>query len=465
MDINKIYKGNFWIAGEESNAKNGLLKFWNNTAYVDLFDSFDEHVFSTLSKPSGFRKEICCIYGQLENGRFCALHKCNLKLTGNPFGLISTIINFEYLFYSSNQNLLKKPKYTSITFGFDSLFHWAGINLIEPDLTEQDNISIKQNSVPENYRNIFEDENYRLELFFPSSIPITTLKKELIIKQDAKLHLTLKREQDVLEGFKIVEKIHDAFIIFQGNKVEKENIYHLTTEQGEKHYYCYLNKKRFRNTQAYDINEQNSILNREDLKDINLNRLFETWFELYKTYSYPIEILTNCLSDAAMNRQHKFMSLMYGLEYIHGKDLSNEKAKSFFSEQNAKLIQELEDLIPENSQVNRQNLFGKIQSRLEKNHKLSDKFKAFFNQLNIPILELFSENSDDFIANIVNTRNNFAHVNKKRPRIDIKDLRSYNIKLEAVLLIIFYLKLNIPLDEIQHQIKENIDIKCIIPKP
>lgn len=70
-----------------------------------------------------------------------------------------------------------------------------------------------------------------------------------------------------------------------------------------------------------------------------------------------------------------------------------------------------------------------------------------------------------FIDKIVNTRNNFAHVNKKRPRIDIKDLLSYNIKLEAALLIIFYLKLGIPLNKMQSQIMENIGVKCKMIKP
>ena len=58
-----------------------------------------------------------------------------------------------------------------------------------------------------------------------------------------------------------------------------------------------------------------------------------------------------------------------------------------------------------------------------------------------------------FVEKIVNTRNHFAHVNNKEPRIETEELYLYNIKLEAILVFVFYLKLGLPLDKIKLKIR------------
>ena len=50
MNTSREYKGIFWIPGEQDNWKNGILKFLDGIAYVDLFGSFDKDPFNNRSK-------------------------------------------------------------------------------------------------------------------------------------------------------------------------------------------------------------------------------------------------------------------------------------------------------------------------------------------------------------------------------------------------------------------------------
>lgn len=462
MNTDKTYKGIFWIPSEPENHKNGLLKFLNEIAYVDLFDSFDKDPFNIRSTR---RKEFCCIYGRLENGRFCILHKCELSLIGGLGSLTGTLVNFEYIFYSSNQDLVqKKFEFSKIEIKLNTLFYWSGVNSIETTHNAENNISLNYKR-PENTETIFSNDLYELKLNHTTSIPFTTHKKSLLVEQDTSLILNLKSDHDILKDFEFIEKIHDLFILFHADKVEINSTFQLTTTENEEYFFCYSNHKRFRNAKSFQDNEARNLFTLKDLQEIenvNVNNIFSSWFVMYQTLSYPIELISKSLSDITMNRQHKFMNLMYGLEYIHSKDLDNELAKNFYQSKDNELIQELENLIPNDNQINRQNFLGKLRSRLEKNRKLSDKFKAFLAQLNIPISELFNETSDDFVDKIVNTRNHFAHVNEKEPRIGIDELYLYNIKLEAILLFIFYLKLGLPSDKIKLKIKMHVRFQKVI---
>ena len=63
---------------------------------------------------------------------------------------------------------------------------------------------------------------------------------------------------------------------------------------------------------------------------------------MYETLNYPIDLISKCLSDINMNKQHKFMNLMYGLEYILSKNINNEIAKTYYSKKDSEIIDEIE---------------------------------------------------------------------------------------------------------------------------
>jgi hypothetical protein len=451
MDNTKTYKGIFWIPSEPDNYKNGLLKFLDKTAYVDLFDSFDKDPFNIKTKR---RKEICCIYGVLDGGRCCILHKCNLSITGALSGLTSTLINFTYLFYSSNRDLIQKEThFDKIEFQINTLFHWGGENSIESNRDSENNLSLDYKS-PEINEDIYEQEDYILRLNHTTSIPLTTHKKSLSIDQDTSLILELKKEKhDVLEGLNFIDKIHDFFVILHCDKVELKNIFNLSTPEDE-FFYCYTNKIRFRNSKSYQSHEFGNLFTLDELKEVSkIDLIFKSWMSLYDEHRYTIELLTQSLSDIKMNAQHKFMNLIYGFEHLITKDLNIEIAKEFYTRKDKEILSEIESLIPEEIRVNNHNFFGKLKSRLESHRKLSDKFNAFFEQLEIPIKELFNEESEAFIDKVINTRNHFAHVNNKTPRIDLDELYLYNLKLEAILVFTIFKKLDIPTEKIRIKLK------------
>lgn len=451
MNTNKTYKGVFWIPGEPENHKNGLLKFLNETAYVDLFDSFDN---DPLNIKSTRRTEICCIYGFLDNGRCCILHKCQLSISGGFGGLIGTLVNFEYVFYSSNRDLIeKKTEFSKIEFKLNTLFHWGGSNSIESFHNEDDSYGLNYKK-PSSTDFIFSNEKYELKLNHTTSMPLTTNKKSLLIEQDTSLILKLKSNENILNDFDFIEKIHDLFILFHADKVEINNTYQLTTSENEEYFFCYSNSKRFRKSKAYQSHEFGNLFTYNELSELtNINDLFNLWFSMYDTLNYPIELITSCLSDISMNGQHKFMNLIYALEYITVKDLDNELAKVYYANADQKILDEIEKIVNGDKSINQNNFLNSLRTRLSKNRKLSDKFGSFLEQLNLPIQELFKEEHQIFVDKIVNTRNHFAHVNNKEPRIETEDLYLYNIKIEAILVFIFYLKLGLPLDKIKLKIR------------
>ena len=128
-------------------------------------------------------------------------------------------------------------------------------------------------------------------------------------------------------------------------------------------------------------------------------------------------------------------------------------AKVYYANADQKILDEIKKIVNGSKSINQNNFLNSLRTRLSKNRKLSDKFGSFLEQLNLPIQELFKEEHQIFIEKIVNTRNHFAHVNNKEPRIETEDLYLYNIKIEAILVFIFYLKLGLPLDKIKLKIR------------
>lgn len=452
MNTIKIYKGVFWIPNESNNPKNGILKFLKERAFVDLFDSFDKDPFNieTSILP---RTKICYIYGILENGKCCVLYKCKLS-PKNPSGLVGTIINFNYIFYSLNRDLIEKQLvFEKIEFKFNTLFHWGGLNSIVS--FNNGNNSYGLNYIEDNDDDfIFSNDKYELKLGHATSFPITTNQKKLLIEQDSSLILKLKSNEDVFESFKFIENIHDLFILFHADNVKINNEYQFSISENDEYIYCFSNNTRHSKSKFFQSPEFSNLFTFIELKELtNVNELFAKWLTLYETFHYPIELITSSLSGVSMNSQHKFMNLIYALEYLVVKDLDNENAKVYYANVDEVILKEIEEIIQNSNLINKNNFLNKLKKRLSKNRKLTDKIECFFIQLNLPIQELFKEELQIFVEKIVNTRNHFAHVNNKNPRIENQELVFYNIKLEAIIIFIFYLKLGLPLDKIKSKLK------------
>src|SRR5699024_5237481 len=145
-------------------AKTDYLNFTMEQLMLTFLTLLISKFFLLSKKKSDFRKEICCIYGFLESGRYCILHKCNLQLSGNLFGLMGTLIHFKYLFYSSNENLIKKEvEFSKIEIRLNMLFKWSGINSIEAERIDKDNITLNHKR-PSEAEKMFSNDDYKINL-------------------------------------------------------------------------------------------------------------------------------------------------------------------------------------------------------------------------------------------------------------------------------------------------------------
>lgn len=445
MDINKTYKGVFWIPSEPENHKNGLLKFLNETAFVDLFDSFDKDPLNIKTKR---RDKICCIHGILENQKCCILNNCELRIS-NAFGIIETLINFDYLYYSSNRDLISKNlDFEKIEFKLDSLFHWVGHTSIESVIQPDGNYGL-------NYKKtdlvdiLFSNESYSLKINHITSLPLITNKKKITVEQDTTLILKSNSNHSITEFYAFLDKIHDLFILLNADKVELDSTLQFTTNTNEKYFFCYNNLKRFRNTKRFSKHECGNLFTLSSLrKKIDLNSFFNYWFSMYTDYYYPIELLTKCLSDISMNIQHKFINLVYSLEIIYQKDSNSKLIGEYLNKNDQKLITKIEEL-----GLKDKNTINQIKSRLSKNYRLKEKITALLEPLESTIQNLFKQELTDFVEIIVNTRNYLAHESNKIPRLEIEEFYDYNLKLEAIILTIFFNKLGLQLKDIELKVK------------
>ncbi|HBF89511.1 MAG TPA: hypothetical protein DDX39_12800 [Bacteroidales bacterium] len=448
MNINKQYKGIFWIPGEEKNWKNGLLKFINGIAYVEIFGSFDNDPLSVRPKR---RNEICCIHGRLNNSRFCILNNCQLHIS-DAFFLTSTI-NFEFLYFSSNQDLITKTtNFEKIEFKLDALRNWVNYNAFEINYEDNKPIGIVRRSEKIENNILYSDDNLRLSVNFSSSIPLNHSTKDYILEQETSLILEFNNQIETNEVFQFVDKVQDFLILMLGARASLKKQF-LFSDGVNEYIHCYKNSSRFRNNQEnkeiYDV-----IFSFNDLNDKNnICSFFNTWFSLYNNYEYPIELLIKCLSDISMNYEYKFINLMYALDVIQQKDVTNSiKDERQISAKNEKLIAKIATKFKDDS-----NTINELRTQLKKNDKikLKDKLSKLLEPFSNLIESLFEDKFEDFITIVVNTRNLLTHESSVEPRLKNDEFYYYNLKLEAILLILFLEKLHLPLKDIEIKIKQH----------
>lgn len=460
MDTSKTYKGIFWIPSEPDNHKNGILKFHGDTGYIDLFGSFDE---DPLRNGSTRRTKIDTILGILSNQRCCILDKCELSLS-NVFGLLGTFINFECMYYSSNRDLINKPiKFKSVDIKFNTLFHWSGYNVIETESKDHQHYQLSYKK-PDRLDLLYSDNFFSLKLNHQASLPVSTNRKSLSVEQDTFLTLELLQQNEELDKDKFINKIHDIFILINADKVEYDNIIELTNDKKEKFFYRFSNRRRFRDSKAFSDNEFANLFTFDYLNDkISIQDFFRNWLSLYSKYEYPIELLTKCLSDISMNVQYKFINLMYSLDVIQQQDKVSKK-----------LTEEIELTAKEKSILRKlkdtynvdDNTLNSLIRQLEKKKKpnLKDKITVLLEPYKLVIENLIGFSLEEFIEKVVNTRNFLTHETDTEPKIELDEFFDYNLRLEIVLLLFFFNKIGLELNDISNQVKRHHRFSEVIKK-
>lgn len=451
MNTTKTYKGIFWIPSEPDNHKNGILKFHGDTGYIDLFGSFDE---DPLRNRSTRRNKIDTIIGILSNSQCCILDKCELSLS-NVFGLLGTYINFECMYYSSNQDLIYKPiKFKSIDIKFNTLFHWSGNNVIETESKDHQHYQLSYKKL-DRLELLYSDDFFNLKLNHQASLPVSTNRKSLSVEQDTFLTLELLQQNNELDEDKFIDKIHDIFILINADKVEYDNIIELTNDKEEKFFYRLTNRRRFRDSKAFSDNEFSNLFTFEFIKErISIQDFFTNWFSLYSKYEYPIELLTKCLSNISMNFQHRFINLMYSLDVIQQQDKVSKRLteKIELTIKEKSILKKLKDTYGVDD-----NTVNSLKRQLEKKKKpnLKDKITLLLEPYKLVIENLIGFSLEEFIEKVVNTRNFLTHETETEPKIELVEFFDYNLRLEIVLLLIFFNKVGLELDDISKQVKRH----------
>lgn len=435
LDTSLEYKGKFWVSGNYKNRKNGILKFKEEIAYIDLFDSFDEPPFH-----QNFREKMCCIQGLLDNYQYCVFNDCSLGLSHGAFA--STLINFELMYYSVNENLVtQNVQFEEMGFELDCLEKWVNHSGFE-HFDNENELGVKR--VPENLKlvELFSNEDYKIRIHHTSTIPFINPKSEWILTQKTSLVLEIIKDVKVDELFLFVDKIHELFILLMGNKVSLLSNFEVKGSDG-KMYNGYKNNTKFSKVNRRGLNSYilslDEIMKQGDIKDF-----FYSWMELYKDYEYSIELVVNSLSDDNLNQQNKFINLMYALDVIQQKDLTQEfKEERILSLTDSKIIKKLVEFGVDGNTVN------SVKSKLQKKNtpKLKDKIEKLLAPYSTFIESEFNLNFKDFIVLIVNTRNFLAHENNSSPKLnELSDFYIYNNLLVSLLSMIFFSKLNISND-------------------
>jgi len=452
MNTSREYKGIFWINGEQDNWKNGILKFLDGIAYVDLFGSFDK---DPLNNESERREEICCIHGRLDNQHYCVLTNCEVRIT-NPF-FLTTLINLELLYFASSDKLFdKRLNFERVRFNLDYLAAWRNYKGLETFWDEDNKVKgVRRKSQKYEPVELLSNDDYLLSINNYTSVPVINSSLNYTLEQETYLFLDIKSDINTSDLFIYVDKIQDLFILMVGDRVTLHNpIRFYDSDNNE--YGCFRNISRFRFTKKFSDRWyfHNLLFSFEDLNNIgNIEGVFSNWISLYKSYEYPIELLIKCLSDISMNQESKFINLMYALDVIQKKDLYEMFKETInISDQEKKVLEKLQNDYKHDS-----NTFNFIKTKFEKRKsvKLKDKFERLLTPYSDLFVLLFNEDFDDFLILIVNTRNFLAHENNAEPRITQNQMHLYNSKLEAILILIFFEKLEISLEKIEKQIKKH----------
>ena len=457
MDVSREYKGIFWIPGEEENTKNGILKFLNGIAYIDLFGSFDEN---PLTVPKNRRNKVDQIFAKLDNQNYCIFSNCKLHIS-NPF-FLSSIINFKYVIYSSQKELVTRQiSIKKVRIKLDYLAQWVGFDAYEVFKGKETIEGIRRKE-KEEIPVLYSNPDYRLKANYSTTIPIINPDKDYLLKQDFFLQIEILNDITIKKLFEFIFNVQDLLTLLIGDRVMLNNNFQLI-DSLDKNYFCYHHDLRFTEGGKEKWNIDSMLFSLKELSAISATQtLFETWFSILDNYDYPLQLLMICLSSKSINPENKFINLMYALDVIQQKDPTAKlKETETISKKEADLLEKLE----KEFRVDK-NTISAVKARFlkKKNPKLKDKFCELLTPFSNMIQNIFGGDFNQFIELIVNTRNFLAHESDSIPKLEYYQYNSYSLKLEAVVIMIFLTKLGVEIVDLEQKIKHHFRYKDIVVK-
>ena len=103
------------------------------------------------------------------------------------------------------------------------------------------------------------------------------------------------------------------------------------------------------------------------------------------------------------------------------------------------------------------NTVKSLKRQLEKKKKpnLKNKVILLLEPYKLVIENLIGFSLEEFIEKVVNTRNFLTHETETEPKIELDEFFDYNLRLEIVLLLFFFNKVGLELNDISNQVKRH----------
>jgi len=356
---------------------------------------------------------------------------------------LTTTIDFNQLFYGSTDNLItKKVEFEKVKFKLDCLDKWIDHDAFETIWEGNEIIGIGRSKIEIPNKILYENKEFLLEINHSTMVPFINPNKKYLLDQESQLIANILSET-TLDGLScFIDKIQDFFVFVSCRTVTLNNPLQFSDGDFD-YYYSYRNPRRIENTIEHMAkNKSNDLLfNLNELMPDSIQNIFCKWFELYGTYEYALKLLISCLNQSVVNSENRFINLMYALDTIQQKDVTELIKKSAeLSLKDSNILIKLKDKYSVDD-----NLIGAIRAKLTKQNrpKLKDKIAKLLIPYKEVIEKELKESFLPFIELIVNTRNFIAHESNVEPKIITGDFEKYNRKLEVILIMIFLTKLDL----------------------
>ena len=172
----------------------------------------------------------------------------------------------------------------------------------------------------------------------------------------------------------------------------------------------------------------------------NLEQLFNAWFDNAELLRPVYTLFFGTLYNSEMYAESEFLGLAQALEVFHRRTSSDDDDKHFPKEEFEAYRQAMLTALPENAR-------SRLRDRLTflNEYSLKDRLDDLFRRVSNDISVLVTEEPDDFIRTVRDTRNHLTHYPATPKRRVLKEDEYFgaNKKLRLWLMILLLLELGL----------------------
>lgn len=453
----KEYQGVWWLPSDNLKKIAGVLSFseQNGRAILSLIGGFND--IQVLNA----NQTILLIFGFSSDGKKITLFGCGISGTKLSFpGFPTEKYSVQRVFIGVHFNSKDDIKFQSVAVLYSNASEWVGLSGITFNLPSEDQKFSLQYS-PKKISEVNIDDDCKIEILHRAtgqppkhSIDMT----EAGIKEKVYFRIVAKENQAFDWFFKKMQLLSNFLTLGIGSPVFPLSIdgtseQAITMVDSKKHY------------------EQISIFfimadHEEPLKHYAWDKMFfafghiakdfemmiKKWFEKAELLDPVYDLYCGTLYNSAMYLQHEFLSLIQALETYHrrvygGKYLEDESYRP--------ICLSIEQAIPTSIESD---FKVSLKARLKYGNEFSlrKRLKQIIDKHTVFISHLIA-NPDEFITQVVDTRNYLTHYSAELESKKIKGYELYVLsqKIKFLIEICFLVELGLSDDNIKKRLNED----------